>query len=203
VGLFDDVGRFFETRLEEFLQQNPQLELQALAEQLREQEKDTLRLILDLQGQQKKLEATILGLAQDIKRWHERVESARAANRQDLVRAAQEREAALLFQGNQRWGQMQGLRDRIAQSKTLVERIQQRQQEVRAQIAQLKAQQQTAQAASSAASSSDRGWYQASTSTAAHQPFGTQTDATDPLEAEFRSWETERELARLKRDLNQ
>lgn len=200
MGLFDDVGRFFETRLEEFLQQNPQLELQALAEQLREQEKDTLRLILDLQGQQKKLEATILGLAQEIKLWHGRVENARVANRQDLVRAAQEREAALLFQGNQRWGQMQGLRDRIAQSKTLVDRIQQRQQEVRAQIAQLKTQQ-AAQTTTQATNSSDRGWQQAATGNG-FQSFSTQTDAADPLEAEFRNWETEQELDRLKRDLN-
>ncbi|MEO0948525.1 MAG: TIGR04376 family protein [Cyanobacteria bacterium J06641_5] len=197
MGLFDDVGRFFETRLEEFLQQNPQLELQALAEQLREQEKDTLRLILDLQAQQKRLEATILGLAQDIKRWHERVENARAANRQDLVRAAQEREAALLFQGNQRWGQMQGLRDRIAQSKTLVDRIQQRQQEVRARIAQLKTQQQAPQATTS----SDRGWQQAATG-AGFQSFNPYDEAADPLEAEFRNWETDRELDRLKRDMN-
>ena len=198
MGLFDDVGRFFETRLEEFLKQNPQLELQALAEQLREQEKDTLRFILDLQAQQKQLEAAVLGLARDIQRWHARVENARAANRQDLVRAAQEREAALLFQGNQRWGQMQGLRDRIAQSKALVTRIQQRQQEVRAQIAQLKTQQ-VAQAAQ-AASSSDRGWQQAATGQG-YESFNTQ-DAADPLEAQFRNWETERELDRLKRDLN-
>lgn len=197
MGLFDDVGRFFETRLEEFLQQNPQLELQALAEQLREQEKDTLRFILDLQAQQKRLEAEVLDLARDIQRWHTRVESARAANRQDLVQAAQEREAALLFQGNQRWGQMQGLRDRIAESKTLVARIQQRQQEVRAEIAQLK----SAQQAARNASSSDRGWQQAATGEG-FQAFGRQDPATDPLEAQFNAWEAEQELDRLKRDLN-
>ncbi|MFM7876065.1 MAG: TIGR04376 family protein, partial [Microcystis panniformis] len=32
--LFDDVSRFLETQLEEFLKSHPQLELQALVEQL-------------------------------------------------------------------------------------------------------------------------------------------------------------------------
>jgi len=38
VGLFDDFSRFLESRLEEFLRNNPHLEL-ALLEQLREQER--------------------------------------------------------------------------------------------------------------------------------------------------------------------
>ncbi|MGL4503833.1 MAG: TIGR04376 family protein, partial [Planktothrix sp.] len=47
MGLFEDFSRFFETRLDEFLKDNPHLELQALEEQLREQEEDTLRLIAE------------------------------------------------------------------------------------------------------------------------------------------------------------
>ncbi len=199
MGIFDDVGRFFEQRLEEFLRQNPQLELQALAEQLREQEKDTLRLILELQAQQKQLEVQILEIGRDIQRWHERSERARAAGRLDLAQAAREREAALLFQGNQRWGQMQGTRERIAQSKTLVAQIQQRQQEIRSQIERLKAQQQAADRASS----DSRGWQQAAAAAESDRPFGgSGNPATDPLEAKFNDWETEQELDRLKRDLN-
>lgn len=197
MGLFDDVGQFFERRLEEFLQQNPQLELQALAEQLREQEKDTLRLILELQAQQKRLETEILDLGRDIQRWHERSEKARGAGRPDLAQAAREREATLLFQGNQRWGQMQGVRDRIAQSKTLVARVQQRQQEVRAQIDRWQAEQ-----ATRARSSSDRAWQQAAAAADANAPFGSSRAADDPLEAKFNDWETEQELDRLKRNLN-
>ena len=35
MGLFDDLSRFLENRLEEFLRNNPHLELEALLEQLR------------------------------------------------------------------------------------------------------------------------------------------------------------------------
>jgi len=96
VGVFEDLSRFLESRLEEFLRNNPHLELQALEEQLREQEQDSQRLIADLQLQEKKLENEILATAQEIQRWHIRIEKAKAANRFDLVQPAQEREAALL-----------------------------------------------------------------------------------------------------------
>ena len=126
MGVFEDLSRFLESRLEEFLRNNPHLELQALEEQLREQEEDSLRLIVDLQSQEKKLENEILATAQEIQRWHIRIDKAKAANRWDLVQPAQEREAALLRQGNQLWGHMQGLKERIRQAQELLRRIQQR-----------------------------------------------------------------------------
>ena len=64
MGLFDDFSQFLENRLEEFLQNNPHLELQALEEQLHQQEEDTLRLIIQLQRQEKKLEQLKKGLMQ-------------------------------------------------------------------------------------------------------------------------------------------
>lgn len=54
MGLFDDINQFLEERLDEFLQNNPHLELQALEEQLREQEQDTTKLISRLQLEEKK-----------------------------------------------------------------------------------------------------------------------------------------------------
>ncbi len=81
MGLFEDFSRFLETRLEEFLKDNPHLELQALEEQLREQEEDTLRLIADLSREEKKLQAEILAVAQDVQKWHQWVQKAQAANR--------------------------------------------------------------------------------------------------------------------------
>ena len=48
MGLFDDLSRFLETRLEEFLKNNPHLELEAILEQLRQQEQDTSRLIIEI-----------------------------------------------------------------------------------------------------------------------------------------------------------
>ncbi|MEQ8960351.1 MAG: TIGR04376 family protein, partial [Coleofasciculus sp. C2-GNP5-27] len=85
MGLFEDLNRFLENRLDEFLRNNPHLELQALEEQLREQEEDTLKLIADLQLQQKRLQDDILGVAQDIQRWHERVNKAQSKGRPDLA----------------------------------------------------------------------------------------------------------------------
>ncbi|MGK7915065.1 MAG: TIGR04376 family protein, partial [Prochloraceae cyanobacterium] len=51
MGLFEDFSHFLETRLDEFLRNNPHLELQAILEQLQEQEQDTLKLISQLQLQ--------------------------------------------------------------------------------------------------------------------------------------------------------
>jgi uncharacterized protein (TIGR04376 family) len=182
MGLFDDFSRFLETRLEEFLRNNPHLELQALEEQLREQEEGTLRLMGDLQVQEKALQGKILATAQEIQRWHTRIEKAKVAGRFDLVTPAQEREADLLRQGNQLWGKMQGIQARAQQAKTLLAQIQARRQEVRA----------TAATARAQATPASPFW-----SSSPNSP----SSATDPLEQTFRRWETEEELDRLKRDL--
>ncbi|HEY9748351.1 MAG TPA: TIGR04376 family protein, partial [Allocoleopsis sp.] len=71
MGLFEDFSRFLETRLEEFLRNNPHLELQALEEQLREQEEEALRLMADLRLKEKQAQDNILATAQEIQRWHE------------------------------------------------------------------------------------------------------------------------------------
>jgi uncharacterized protein (TIGR04376 family) len=191
MGLFDDFSRFLETRLEEFLRDNPHLELQALEEQLREQEDDTLRLIADLQRQEQRLQDEILAIAQDIQRWHERAAKAKTANRLDLAQAAEEREAALLRQGNQRWGQMQGVKERIEQSKELYKQVKQRRQEVKVKAQEVEA----ARARSQTQSSWDiPAWNQ----TANYNSFGS---AGDPLEQQFKRWEAEEELDELKRQM--
>lgn len=189
MGLFEDLSRFLETRLEEFLRNNPHLELQALEEQLREQEEDTLRLIIELQRQEKRLKDEILAIAQDIQRWHGRIEKAKAANRLDLAQAAQEQEAALLRQGNQRWGQMQGVKQRLAQAKELVTQIRQRRKEVKSKATTAR----TAQASASA-SSWETGWNRATN-------YSSDRSAYDPLEEEFQRLETDQELEQMKRNL--
>ena len=83
MSLFDDLSQFLEERLDEFLEKNPHLEFQALEEQLREQERDTSKLILQLQQQEKNLQDQILALAEEIKIWHRRVSKAQAANKKD------------------------------------------------------------------------------------------------------------------------
>lgn len=184
MGLFEDLSQFLETRLEEFLRDHPELELQALEEQLREQEEDTQRLILDLKTQEKQLQNRILETAQDVQRWHVRIQKVEAAGELKLAEAAREREAALLRQGNQLWGQMEGVKARIAQAETLLGQVRSRRQEVQAKAA-------TAQAARASSSA----WNRAPGFSNFNVP------GADPLEETFRRWETDDELDRLKRDL--
>lgn len=183
MGLFDDLNLFLEARLEEFLRNNPQLELQALEEQLREQAAETSRLITDLQAQEKQLQTEILNTAQEIQRWHTRIEKAQAAGRQDLAQAAREREAALLRQGNQRWGQMEALKEQIKQTEALQGQIQVRQQEV-----QEKVQAETARSTPTVEGQTVNGW---------HHP----DSDPDRLEEKFRRWEMDEELEALKRSM--
>ncbi|MBO1056300.1 MAG: TIGR04376 family protein [Dolichospermum sp. JUN01] len=190
MSLFDDLSRVLESRLEEFLRNNPHLELEALLEQLREQEEDTLKLIAELQLQEKRSQDEILSTAQEIQKWHIRIQKAQAAGRQDLATPAQEREAALLREGNQMWGQMQGLKERINQSQELLRKIQQRRQEIQTKAAE-------AQTARTKAQTQQRlktetpGWNAAANS---HSNF-------DDLENTFRNWETQDELEKLKRKM--
>jgi uncharacterized protein (TIGR04376 family) len=189
VGLFDDLSRFLENRLEEFLRNNPHLELEALLEQLRQQEDDTLKLIADLQLQEKRSQEEILSTAQEIQRWHIRVQKAKASGREDLATAAQNREAALLREGNQQWGQMQGLKERISQSQELLGKIQVRRQEVQSKAAE-------AQTARAQAQTQQRietnGW---------SNPTSSYSSGFDDLEEKFRRWETQDELEQMKRNL--
>ncbi len=195
MGLFEDFSRFLETRLEEFIKDNPHLELQALEEQLREQEEDTLRLIAELNQEEKKLETEILNIAQDIQKWHTWVQKAQAANRLDLAAQAQEREATLLRQGNQRWGQMQGVKERIQKSKELYYQVQQRHKEVKAKAAELEANRAKAKTQQNPQNSWEtRGWNQS-------QSYSSSNSFNDPLEAKFKQWEMDDELDQLKRNI--
>ncbi|TVP70118.1 MAG: TIGR04376 family protein [Leptolyngbya sp. LCM1.Bin17] len=189
MGLFEDFSRFLETRLDEFLKANPHLELMGLEDQLRGQEQDAIRLLGDLKRREKQLEDSILTTAQEIQRWHGRVDKARAANRPDLAQAAEVREATLLRQGNQYWGQMQGVKDQIQQTRTLQQQIHDRRRELKAKIAQVEAQR-----AAQRTTSWDRGWQQS--------PFEVFNQSSmDPLEESFQRWETDQELEDLKRKM--
>ncbi len=191
MGLFDDVSQFLESRMDEFLKNNPHLELQALDEKLREQEVETMRLIGDLKARQTNVEQQIITTAAEIKRWHGRIEKAKAAGRKDLVEPAQAYEAQLLRQGNQHWGQMEVLRDRINQTQTVQQKIQQQRQELKAKIATAKAAQTQAQTKTAAQSPWNGAW-----STAAASP-----KAMDPLESRFAQWEADQELQQMKRNM--
>ena len=126
MGLFDDINNFLEERLDEFIRNNPHLELQAIEEQLREQEQDTKKLLVKLQLEEKNLQDRILEIANNIQTWHGRISKAETAKRPDLANAAREREAELLRQGNQVWGQMEGVKQRIVKSQELLQQIRQK-----------------------------------------------------------------------------
>ncbi len=132
----------------------------------------------------------ILSTAQEIQRWHIRVQKAKAAGREDLVGPASAREAALLREGNQRWGQMQGLKERITQSEDLLRKIQQRRQEVKNKTVEV----QTARAKSQSQQRIETNGWQNPTSTYS-------TSSVDDLETKFKRWETEDELEQMKRNL--
>jgi uncharacterized protein (TIGR04376 family) len=189
VGLFEDINQFLEQRLEEFARNNPHLELQVLEEQLRQQEKESLRLIIDLQGQEKRSQDEILETAEQIKNWHQRIDKAKAAGRQDLAQAAQEREAALLRQGNQLWGKMQGIKQQMEKAKELQRQIQIKRQELASQAASAQSERVKTQTASWETNT----WGQDSTSPP--------PEKGDDLDRKFSRWETEMELQEMKRKM--
>ncbi|MBD2089342.1 TIGR04376 family protein [Microcoleus sp. FACHB-1515] len=189
MGVFEDFSNFLEARLEEFLRDNPDLELQALAEKLREQEEETVRLLAELRRRERQLQDEILATAQEVQRWHVRIDKAKAAGRTDLVTPAEEREAALLRQGNQLWGQMEAVKDRIKQSIDLNAQIQLKRKEVTAKVAEAQAAKAKAKAQQASQAWQNTNW----------NP--TFTNPTDPLEQTFRRWEMDEELDQLKRQM--
>ncbi len=186
MGLFDDMKRFLETQLDDFMSKNPHLQIQVMEEQLQQQESDTMNLLLDLRQQEKQIQSEVLTTAQEIKSWHERVGKAEAAGKQDLAAAAQERVDSLLREGNQLWGKMQGIKDRTIQGTKLLEDIKLRRQELALKAAEVKA-----------ATSSNAAW-QAPVTPLGNQK--TRLDASDPLDAQFLRWEAEEELNSMRKN---
>ncbi len=191
MSLFDDINQFLEERLDEFLRNNPHLELQAIEEQLREQEQDTKKLIAKLQLEEKNLQAQILEIANNIQTWHSRISKAEAAKRADLANAAREREAELLRQGNQVWGQMEGVKQRLVKAQELLQQVQQKHQEIKTQSTQAN----TTRTANGYRSDTV-GWDRGANSSQYSR-------SADPLEAEFQKWEVDEELEQIKRKMNQ
>ena len=187
MGLFDDINQFLEERLDEFLQNNPHLELQALEEQLREQEQDTTKLISRLQLEEKNLQDRVLAIANDVQTWHGRIGKAEQAQRQDLADAAREREAELLRQGNQVWGQMEGVKQRIVKAKELLLQVKQKRQELQ--------QSSQTQTSNKNATSDTIGWDRGANSPQYRR-------SADPLEAEFQKWEVDEELEQIRKNIN-
>ena len=189
MGLLEDMKQFLESQIDDFLSKNPHLELQVIEQQLAQQETDTVELIVSLQSQAKQTEREILNTAQEIKNWYDRVQKATTAGRSDLATAAQDRVNALLPQGNQLWGKMQGFKERTAKAQELLQTIKQRRIEVKAKSAAAQAARTQAEASSNTSS-----WGSVNSYTST-------SDFADPLDAQFRRWEADEELENLKRKL--
>jgi uncharacterized protein (TIGR04376 family) len=185
MGLFDDFGQFLETQLDDYLKKNPHLELYILEDKLREQEQETLTLVADLKRQEAQLQDEILAVAREIQLWHVRIDKAKAAGRQDLAQPAEAHEANLLRQGNQRWGQMEVLKERIRQAQELQLQIQARRKEVSQQVNQANRGRTPPQAAS---------WTQT-------QIPQTSASQINDLNKQFQKWEAQEELDELKRSM--
>jgi uncharacterized protein (TIGR04376 family) len=188
MGAIEDMSQFLEARLEEFLKAHPDLELQVLADQLREQEEETQKTLRQLKTAEQQTQQTILKTAEEVQRWHERIGKAEQANRADLAAAARDREAALLRQGNQQWAQMTLTQQQIQQTQTLSEQIKQRRADLQAQIRQQPA-------ANTQRSPTPQAWQG---STRSGQDL---FNSPDPVEEQFKRWEMEEELATLKRKM--
>jgi uncharacterized protein (TIGR04376 family) len=188
MGLLEDISRFLETRLEEFIRNNPQIELQILEDKLRQQEEEIVKLIVSSKQEEKNLQDRILEIAEEIRIWHDRTVKAESFNRPDLANPAKEREAALLRQGNQVWAQMELVKKRAIDSQALQVQIQERRKEVQSKIAEA-----AKTAKETPASKTPLNWDNLYT-----PPF---RDPNDKLEETFRRWEMDEELERLKRNM--
>lgn len=190
MGAFEDMNRFLEARLEEFLKAHPNLELQVLDDQLQEQLSALQKSLVQIKAEEQQIQKTILTTAQEVQRWHERIEKAEQAKRPDLASAARDREAALLRQGNQQWAQMELLKQSLQQTQTLTEKIKSRRQDLQVKIQELQATPKTSPTPQSWQSNTAQPW------TSQYSPSG-----ADDLEAQFKRWEMEEELEALKRKL--
>lgn len=191
MGAFEDMSRFLEARLDEFLKAHPELELQVLEDQLREQENDTQKTLRQLAAEEQQAQQNILKTAEEVQLWHGRIAKAEQAKRPDLAEAAKEREAAFLRQGNQQWAQMSLAQQQIKQVNILAEQISSRRKDLQVKIRQ-QAQNKTPQSPPT-----PQAWQATAT------PKKSFFEEVDPLEAKFKTLEMEEELEALKRKLGQ
>jgi uncharacterized protein (TIGR04376 family) len=134
MGVFEDLEKFLEARLEQFLQANPQLQVRILLEQVREEEVRAQQTLVLLRREEKDIYSKILDTAQAIKKWVERKQKALTNNRPDLAEAAQQRERELLTEGNNLWNRKNEVIDQIAQNEALLKKLSPRRQELEAKL---------------------------------------------------------------------
>ncbi|BAQ65331.1 TIGR04376 family protein [Geminocystis sp. NIES-3709] len=181
MNFFEDFSKFLESRLDEFLQSNPHLNLTIIAQELKAEKNDTLKLISQSESELKTIENKILTIGKDIQTWHSRIEKAQQAGRLDLAQEAENRERSLLTEGALLWRQMEEIKQKIKTNKELLISIETKEKEINLKIDQLKAN-------------------QTYTNTYQSQSWN-QNKYYDDLETKFQQWEIDQQLQDMKNNL--
>ncbi|MFM8605194.1 MAG: hercynine metabolism protein [Cyanobium sp.] len=113
----DELEARLDRTLESFLRSNPSQEALLQEQEASDRQLRLGRERLRLQGAAKRERRKLLELAEEIRRWQERVQRARGAGAEELAGRAEAHIAALMEQGRQRW---QGLGE-LGQSFAAVE----------------------------------------------------------------------------------
>lgn len=191
MSLFENFSTFLESKLDEFLLRNPHLELEVLLEELNEEKQDTIKLINQLTLELPKLEKEIISVAQEIQKWHARIDTAEASQRFDLAKAAREKENDFLRLGHFIWNERASKEKHLTENKELLIKIEKRQKEVKQKLTEVKAKQ---------GFTSSNNWDNFSTNQRVN--YSQNNSNLNYLEKQFESLETDEEIAKMKRDLN-
>lgn len=182
MGIFEDFSNFLESRLDEFLKSNPELNLTILQQEVKQQKRDTIKLINDLESKQKVLENQIVALGKEVSLWYARIEKAKQGGRFDLAEEAEKKQASLLQEGNLLWQEMEDVKQKNLDAKKLLITLEEKEREINLKMEQMKKVQPT---------------YSSS-----HNFDNRYTHhSDDDLESKFQQWEIEQELQKMKKNL--
>lgn len=192
MSIFENFTNFLESKLDEFLQSNPELNLKIIAQEIKQEKEDTIGLISKLESRRKQLELDILKLVQDIKIWCERIEKAEKANRNDLAKEAEERKNTLLSQGNFAWQEMEKVKNQIVENNNKLINLENKEREINLKVKELEKAKQ---------------WTQSNSNTSNYNSYGSYSNSgfnnsNDDLEKKFRDWEVSVELEELKKKMS-
>lgn len=119
----EDLEARLEQQLEQFLQNSPVQEARMADQERRDRLAQLRRERLALQEQAERERQALLALAEEIRRWQQRVARARTAGAEDLASRAEAHVAALMEQGRRRWQELAELGQRFQALETKIAAI--------------------------------------------------------------------------------
>ena len=189
MGLFEDFSNFLESRLDDFLQSNPQLNLSFLEKEVKQEIRDNESLVRKLEFEQKNLEKKVVSLGKEVSRWYDRIEKAKQGGRLDLASAAEEKLASLLQQGNSTWHKMQTVKEKLVETKKLLVNLYKKQKDIQL------AKQEINEVKNNYKNTDNTYNYRQSNYSSSSNYSNSKYD---DLEAQFQKWEVEEELRNMK-----